>query len=116
MKKRSIRILFCLCLALSVLLAGAAFAAAQDAKTPAAKPALGSDDCIKCHAKPPADITAAGGKHKKVSCQDCHVGHPPSVPAKSIIPKCSNCHQGKSHFELKDCLGCHSNPHTPKNI
>lgn len=119
MNRRSIRFLLHVCLILLTLVFGAAFAfaAPQDAKAaPAVKVALGSDDCIKCHAKPPADITANGGKHKKVSCQDCHVGHPPSVPAKSIIPKCSNCHTGKPHFELKDCLACHTNPHTPRNI
>jgi len=119
MKRGSSRILFHASLILLILIFGAAvaFAAPQDAKAaPAAKSALGSDDCVKCHANPPADIAAAGGKHKKVACQDCHVGHPPSVPAKSIIPKCSNCHGGKPHFELQGCLGCHTNPHTPKNI
>lgn len=119
MKRGSFKVLFHASLILLVLIFGTAvaFAAPQDAKAaPAAKPALGSDDCIKCHANPPADISAAGGKHKKVSCQDCHVGHPPSVPAKSIIPKCSNCHGGKPHFELQGCLSCHTNPHTPRNI
>lgn len=119
MKRGSIRIMFHVCLIVLALVLGAAmaFAAPQDTKAAtAAKPALGSEDCVKCHTAPPADISAAGGKHKMVSCQDCHVGHPPAVPAKSIIPKCSNCHTGKPHFDLKDCLGCHSNPHTPRNI
>ena len=80
-------------------------AAAAEAAT---KAVLTSADCIKCHAKPPADIEAKGGKHKtEVTCQDCHVGHPPAV--KKIIPECSMCHQDKPHFKLKDCLSCHKN-------
>jgi predicted CXXCH cytochrome family protein len=103
------------------LLAGAFLAAALPGSAsaaeaaPAAKAALANSDCIKCHAKPPADIEAKGGKHKtEISCQDCHVGHPPSV--KNIIPACSQCHEGKPHFKLKDCNSCHKNPHTPKVI
>jgi len=116
MKRKSIKSLFYVCLVFVAIAVASstAFSAASDQK--AAKPVLSSDDCIKCHANPPADIAAAGGKHKMVMCTACHAGHPPSVPAKSIIPKCSNCHTGKPHFELKDCLQCHTNPHTPKNI
>ena len=77
-------------------------------------PGLGNDDCVKCHTAPPADISAAGGKHKDVGCTGCHNGHPPTV--KKPIPQCSDCHGGKPHFELKGCLGCHKNPHTPLKI
>jgi predicted CXXCH cytochrome family protein len=76
---------------------------------------LTSNDCVKCHEKPPKDIAANGGKHKTdVTCQECHVGHPPKV--KKPIPLCSQCHEGKPHYKLQGCLGCHSNPHTPKFI
>jgi hypothetical protein len=75
---------------------------------------LTDDDCAKCHAAPPADLKAAGGKHQGVGCTGCHVGHPPTV--KKPIPQCNDCHAGKSHFELKGCLGCHTNPHTPLKI
>jgi len=76
---------------------------------------LTSSDCVKCHEQPPKDIAAHGGKHKtEVTCQDCHVGHPPKV--KKPIPLCSQCHEGKPHFKLQGCLGCHKNPHTPKII
>ena len=78
------------------------------------KPVLTDDDCVKCHATPPADLTASGGKHKDVGCMGCHSGHPPTV--KKPIPQCNDCHMGKSHYELKGCLGCHKNPHTPLNI
>ncbi|MBJ6726596.1 cytochrome C [Geomesophilobacter sediminis] len=86
--------------------------AAEPGQAPAT---LNSSDCQKCHEKPPKDIAEKGGKHKtEITCQDCHVGHPPKV--KHPIPQCSMCHTGKPHFQLKDCLGCHRNPHTPKVI
>ncbi len=75
---------------------------------------LSNEDCVKCHTAPPADIEAAGKKHKDVGCTGCHVGHPPTV--KKPIPQCNQCHMGKPHFELKGCLSCHRNPHTPLNI
>jgi hypothetical protein len=76
---------------------------------------LKAEDCAKCHAQQPADIEAGGGKHKtEIGCQDCHTGHRPT--SKNNIPKCSDCHEGEEHFKLANCLGCHQNPHTPKNI
>lgn len=76
---------------------------------------LANDDCVKCHAQPPADIEAKGLSHKTaVGCQDCHNGHPPAV--RKIIPLCSQCHEGTPHFALKNCNECHTNPHTPKVI
>src|SRR4051794_27861181 len=94
----------------------AAIAAGPGATQSPTNPGLTSADCGKCHAKPVADIAANGGAHKTgVSCQDCHTtGHPPVV--KKIIPACSQCHEGKPHYNLKGCLGCHKNPHTPKII
>jgi len=93
-----------------------AYSGTASAQTQAAQPkaSLVNDDCLKCHDAPPADIAAAGGKHKDVGCTGCHAGHPPKV--KKPIPLCSECHMGKPHFELKGCLGCHKNPHTPLNI
>ncbi|MBI5741540.1 MAG: cytochrome C [Nitrospirae bacterium] len=87
------------------------FTGAETAQT---KPELSNDDCLKCHDAPPSDLSAHGGKHKDVGCLGCHIGHPPTV--KKPIPLCSNCHMGKPHFELKGCLNCHKNPHTPLNI
>jgi hypothetical protein len=80
----------------------------------AAKPKLLDADCVKCHDKPPADIAAAGGQHKDVSCQECHAGHRPA--SKSNIPKCDDCHSGKAHYKQKSCLECHKNPHTPLTV
>ncbi|MDD2852695.1 MAG: hypothetical protein PHY09_12465, partial [Desulfuromonadaceae bacterium] len=53
-----------------VLLAGLVFVSFQSIAcaadpAPAAKGAkLLNDDCVKCHSKAPADIAAAGSKHK----------------------------------------------------
>jgi len=73
---------------------------------------LSNSDCIKCHKEAPMDIAAQGGAHKtEIGCMDCHQGHPPAV--RDIIPSCNDCHSGSSHFELDNCLNCHSNPHAP---
>lgn len=73
---------------------------------------LSPGDCAKCHAKQPADIEAGGSKHKtSVNCLSCHASHRPE--SKNNIPVCAQCHQGKPHYEQKNCLQCHKNPHTP---
>lgn len=89
------------------------FASRSQAQT-AAKPTLTLDDCAKCHTAPPADVAAAGAGHKSITCFDCHSNHRPA--SKDNIPKCSQCHTGKPHYDLKGCLGCHKNPHTPLKI
>jgi hypothetical protein len=86
----------------------------SDAALAEKQPALKNEDCVKCHAGPQADIATGGGKHKSIGCTGCHVGHPPAM--KDNIPKCSMCHGGNPHFELKGCLDCHKNPHTPLKI
>jgi predicted CXXCH cytochrome family protein len=83
-------------------------ASAQDATG-----GLGPTDCVKCHSSQPADIEAGGGKHKTaINCQNCHAKHRPASARN--IPQCTQCHTGQPHFELKGCLGCHTNPHTPR--
>src|SRR3990172_10585617 len=99
------------CLSIFIMVLGMVAATATNTF---AAPVLTNDDCAKCHDAAPADLAAEGRKHKDVTCQGCHEGHPPKV--KRPIPLCSNCHQGKPHFELKNCLSCHKNPHTPKKI
>src|SRR5210317_2203926 len=72
-------------------------------------------DCVKCHQDAPASIASNGGKHQTaVTCLDCHGEHPPW--GEDVIPQCSMCHEGRSHFELENCLSCHSNPHEPLNL
>jgi hypothetical protein len=76
---------------------------------------LSNSDCSKCHTTAPQDILAMGGAHRSaVGCMDCHQGHPPVVA--DIIPRCDECHSGKSHYELENCLSCHSNPHKPLEL
>ena len=83
--------------------------------TPDARAGLASlevSDCAKCHQDAPASIASNGGKHQTaVTCLDCHGEHPPW--GEDVIPQCSMCHEDRSHFELENCLGCHSNPHEP---
>ncbi len=110
-KSRSLLFALCLVAGISVLLISANPMWSQ---TPPTQVSLTNADCVKCHAGPPADIAAAGGGHSKITCIDCHAGHRPAV--KDNIPKCSQCHMGKSHYELKGCLTCHRNPHTPLKI
>ncbi len=72
-------------------------------------------DCRKCHTKIVDRNQSDGHAHKnKVTCKDCHVGHPPAQ--RGIIPRCHKCHKGQDHFSLNHCLGCHTDPHTPLRI
>jgi predicted CXXCH cytochrome family protein len=100
-----------------VCLAGMLTTGAMAADAAPAKAVLSNADCVKCHTKPVESIETKGGAHKsQIGCQDCHVGHPPAVPGKKIIPQCSMCHSDKPHYKLANCLSCHNNPHTPKII
>jgi len=114
--KRNIRDMMQLLMLFSVLLSCLATqAVAAGEPQGQAKSTLNSSDCAKCHETQAADIESAGTKHKtSVSCQDCHTGHRPA--SKNNIPACSNCHQGKPHYEQKVCLSCHTNPHTPLKV
>ncbi len=74
-------------------------------------------DCPKCHPAIAAANKRNGRAHRdKVTCLNCHVGHPPAKWG--IIPHCSRCHKkgAQEHFGLKNCLRCHRNPHTPLRI
>lgn len=74
--------------------------------------ALDVTDCVKCHQDEPATIASNGGLHQTaVTCLDCHTEHPPW--GEEVIPQCSMCHEGTPHYELENCLACHSNPHEP---
>ena len=76
---------------------------------------LANSDCIKCHSREPVTIKDKGGLHKTdVTCLDCHEEHPPQ--GTEAIPPCSNCHEGKSHYDLPKCLSCHSDPHAPLEL
>ncbi len=102
-----------------VLAAVRVWGAAEEGKTkesPATSQVLTNQDCIKCHPPEVSMIQKKGGKHAKVGCLACHEGHAPLFPKEKMIPACSKCHRGKAHFTLENCLGCHTNPHTPLEI
>lgn len=103
----------CVLMALVLLTAIIIFGLAGNtwSQAPSGAPTLTPNDCIKCHSGPPADILSNGAGHRKITCMDCHAAHRPA--SKDNIPKCNQCHMGKPHYELKNCLGCHRNPHTP---
>lgn len=109
-------VMLCLALTAPALCSAATQAPAAKSQAPATqgKPTLDNQDCVKCHAGPPADIAAAGGKHKNVGCNECHTGHRPA--SKNNIPQCNMCHDGSAHYKLTGCLGCHKNPHRPLDI
>lgn len=72
-------------------------------------------DCGKCHAATVSTLRGNGMAHRdKLTCQDCHIGHPPRD--KDVIPPCNRCHQGEPHFGLANCLECHTNPHAPLQV
>ncbi|MCF6290284.1 MAG: hypothetical protein L3J03_04735 [Desulfobacterales bacterium] len=81
----------------------------------AERPRLELADCIKCHQKESATIAGNESRHKTaVTCLDCHREHGPW--GRDIIPPCTRCHQGRSHFKLANCLNCHSDPHNPLEL
>jgi hypothetical protein len=90
MLKRTLLLLICL---ISLSYTQSAMAAGEAA----IQPTLSPSDCVKCHTSQPADIEANGAKHKSaINCQNCHAAHRPS--SKNNIPLCTQCHQGKVHF------------------
>ena len=114
MKERGFTFGYGIACAVATFVLTAGLVLPRDAMSAPAGAALADSDCVKCHQEQPADIAAAGESHKDVSCQECHEGHKPTSPKN--IPDCSNCHEGEEHFNLKGCLGCHTNPHTPLKI
>jgi hypothetical protein len=96
------------CLLLILLfLAGTAIRAAERPLLP-----LVEGDCPKCHSYKIKKIKNAGGKHAEVACLDCHPRQ--HVPEKgSTVAACENCHFEQPHYEIKDCLHCHADPHMP---
>lgn len=46
-----------------------------------------------------------------MGCLDCHPQHPPT--GTEITVSCTLCHSDLPHYQLKDCLHCHRDPHKP---
>ena len=95
----------CLILFLIVLRSGS-FASDQP------QPVLQQEDCVKCHWFKVKTVNEAGSKHAtEIGCLDCHPQHPPK--GENTIVPCVLCHTGQAHFEIGDCLHCHTDPHKP---
>lgn len=100
---------------MGVITGMAVFASSVASAEDGAAATLQVSDCVKCHQQQPATISRNGGKHATaVDCLDCHREHLPS--GTDTIPVCSNCHEGTPHFELDNCLSCHSDPHEPLGL
>ncbi len=64
--------------------------------------------CLACHGRQSSELTEHKSKHTALGCAACH-------PVHRLIPKCSQCHTGKSHYEITGCTRCHQ-PHMPLNM
>jgi len=63
-------------------------------------------NCYECHQGPVREMIAVGGKHSKMGCSDCHIGHPPE--AKKFYKTCMECHEPHSDQMGEDACGqCH---------
>jgi|SRR5665648_157001 len=70
-----------------------------------------SEACSKCHSRPYNTLLSEGGMHSKKQCGFCHTQH-------GYIPACQTCHSlfhGESR-ELAQCLDCHIDGHSPRNV
>src|SRR5574340_844176 len=65
--------------------------------------------CLTCHTQQDAELRENKSRHSPLDCTTCH-------PVHRQIPQCTQCHKGRAHFELKNCLNCHTNPHKPLNM
>lgn len=84
----------------------------QAARASDAQPTLQAGDCIKCHEAVVEDFDQQGATHRdRLTCTDCHRQHSPR--GNKSIPACSLCHASVviAHFNVDDCLGCHSAHH-----
>ena len=89
--------------------------------------------CASCHKNPTHERNlkiqqAAKGKDgepsahlTELTCATCHTREDAENPTgtHATIPDCFKCHEDDGHREglqMKDCLGCHKNPHEPLNV
>ena len=67
------------------------------------------DVCLNCHTQQDVQLRENKSRHSSIDCAACH-------PVHRQVPQCIQCHKGKTHFELKDCLNCHMSGHTPLHM
>ena len=76
-------------------------------------PAKLEGKCQLCHTEVAASLKAEVSMHTEQECSSCH------SEKHGRIPQCGECHENHSPMtvlETPDCLGCHTNPHTPLRI
>jgi predicted CXXCH cytochrome family protein len=62
--------------------------------------------CTECHKIPTTNMLATGGKHATMSCEECHVGHPPEE--EHSYTGCMECHEPHSaEMGEESCAHCH---------
>ncbi|OHB26361.1 MAG: hypothetical protein A2X84_07240 [Desulfuromonadaceae bacterium GWC2_58_13] len=87
--------------------------------TPVAKPLADMKDslpaCVSCHGSVIEEFNRHAGKHKDVSCPDCHLTHPAKGEKAKV--DCALCHasDAKPHYGLEDCASCH-HAHRPLQL
>lgn len=62
--------------------------------------------CAECHKQQTTEMSAKGGKHAAMGCEECHVGHPPEEEHSYVA--CTECHEPHSDDMAENSCGqCH---------
>jgi len=65
-----------------------------------------NQSCAECHERPTTDMLARGGEHATMSCEECHIGHPPEE--EHSYTACMECHEPHSdRMGEESCARCH---------
>lgn len=82
-------------------------------------PPLTAAQCGQCHSAHFKWLQEDGLRHR-IQCQRCHERFHAFNPQKNnwaeLMPKCSQCHTQVHGAKHVDCLSCHMNPHTPRQV
>ena len=71
-------------------------------------------ECAECHEEKTSEMLGIGGKHRTLSCDECHIGHPPEEQHSYIA--CTECHEPHSdEMEEESCAKCHQ-AHTASEV
>ncbi len=76
-------------------------------------------ECARCHYPIFKTLKESKSKHRFM-CTNCHEKFHRYNPKKQnwdeIMPKCQNCHGLKHGKDFPNCLECHKEPHSPRDI
>lgn len=79
-----------------------------------AKVSVSNTECVDCHEGKSAEMVAQGGKHVTLSCEECHIGHPPEE--QHSYTGCMECHEPHSgEMDEQSCSLCHQ-AHTASEV